>query len=170
MALLLAAGWENAALAAHELLYAITTRNNLISFYSDAPGTILSARAINGLQGAERIRGVSVGPNGSLYGLGSSSRLYTINPNTGTATQVGSGQFSTLLNGQAFGVAVGLILTSPPANEKGRTFQSGLFDTLYKRELKFFSAAPPRTTVNTPLSYLKLCPLLVTSSGDNFER
>jgi hypothetical protein len=96
----------SSAFAAHELMYAVTTGNDLISFYSDAPGTILNARAINGLQGAEEIRGLTMG-NGILYGLGSSSRLYTINPNTGTATQVGSGQFSTLLNGQAFGVAVG---------------------------------------------------------------
>jgi hypothetical protein len=28
-------------------------------------------------------------------------------------------------------------------------FYTGLFDTLYKRELKFFSAVLPRTTVNT---------------------
>lgn len=38
-----------------------------------------------------------------MYGLGSGSRLYTINPNTGAATQVGSGQFSTLLSGTGFG-------------------------------------------------------------------
>jgi hypothetical protein len=103
-AVLLAAARANAA---HELMYAIELQtDNLISFYSDAPGTILASRAINGLQGAESVRGIDVGANGVLYGLGSSSRLYTIDPNTGLATSVGS-QFSTLLNGSTFGMDIG---------------------------------------------------------------
>lgn len=39
-----------------------------------------------------------------MYGLGSSNRLYTINLAIGTATQVGSGTFSTPLSGTEFGV------------------------------------------------------------------
>jgi hypothetical protein len=94
------------AFGAHELMYAVTTENDFISFYSDAPGTILSALAITGLQGSEEIRGIDFW-NGTIYGLGSSSRLYVIDPNTGNATQVGTGQFSTLLDGQSFGVDAG---------------------------------------------------------------
>jgi hypothetical protein len=94
------------AFAAHEFLFAVTSRNDLISFYSDAPGTILSAHAITGLQGKEKICGID-SRNGTIYGLGSSSRLYVIDPNTGNATQVGTGQFSTLLDGQSFGVDAG---------------------------------------------------------------
>src|ERR1035437_959233 len=103
-ALLFAAGRANAA---HELLYGIElSTDNLISFYSDAPGTILASHAIIGLQSAEGIRGIDVGANSVLYGLGSSSRLYSIDPNTGQATAVG-GQFSTLLNGSTFGFDIG---------------------------------------------------------------
>ena len=94
--------------AAHELMYAIElSTDNLISFYSDAPGTVLASRSITGLQPAESVRGIDMGSDGKLYALGSSSRLYTIDPNTGAATQVGSGQFSTLLNGSTFGIDVG---------------------------------------------------------------
>jgi DNA-binding beta-propeller fold protein YncE len=90
---------------AHELLYAVTGVNDLISFYSDAPGTIVSSHAITGLQAAEEIRGLDYSTyDRKLYGLGSSSRLYIIDPASGTATPAGSGQFSPVLNGQSFGV------------------------------------------------------------------
>ena len=87
----------------HELMYAIEfSTDNILSFYGDAPGTILSSHAITGLQSSEEIQGIDEF-NGVLYGLGSSSRLYTINPNTGAATAIGN-QFSTILNGSTFGV------------------------------------------------------------------
>jgi hypothetical protein len=88
--------------AAHESIYAVDTGNNLINFYSDAPANIVNSFFITGLQLNEEIRGIDYW-NGTIYGLGSSSRLYTIDPNTGAATQVGSGQFAPLLNGQTFG-------------------------------------------------------------------
>jgi hypothetical protein len=95
--------------AAHELMYAaeISPDNgNLISFFSDAPQIILSSIPITGLQSGETLKGIDMGVNYLLYALGSSSRLYTINPNTGAATAVG-GQFSTLLNGSTFGIDIG---------------------------------------------------------------
>jgi hypothetical protein len=93
--------------AATELMFGVElSTDNLISFNSDAPGTILTSHAINGLQTGEAIRGIDMGPNGLLYGLGSSSRLYTIDPITGLATAVG-GQFSTVLNGSTFGFDIG---------------------------------------------------------------
>jgi len=88
--------------AAHEMIYAVDTGNNLINFWSDTPGNIENSYNITGLQLSEEIRGIDFW-GGKIYGLGSSSRLYTIDPNTGAATQVGSGQFSPLLNGQTFG-------------------------------------------------------------------
>jgi hypothetical protein len=88
--------------AAHEMIYAIDTGNNLINFWSDAPANILNSYNVTGLQLSEEVRGIDY-YNGMLYGLGSSSRLYTIDPNTGAATQVGAGQFIPLLNGQTFG-------------------------------------------------------------------
>jgi hypothetical protein len=58
---------------------------------------------ITGLQAGEGILGIDLRPStGQLYALGSTSRLYTINPATGAATQVGSaGAFT--LSGTFFG-------------------------------------------------------------------
>lgn len=86
----------------HEMIYAVDTGDNLINFFSDAPGNVLNSFNITGVQFGEEIRGIDYW-NGTIYGLGSSSRLYTINPNTGAATQVGAGQLNPLLNGQTFG-------------------------------------------------------------------
>ncbi len=89
--------------AAHEHIYALQYGGLvLFDFYSDAPGNVLNAYAINGLQFGESIHSIDFW-NGTIYGLGSSSRLYTIDPNSGAATQVGSGQFSPVLNGFTFG-------------------------------------------------------------------
>ncbi len=76
---------------------------NLISFNSDAPGTILSTMAISGLGSGETILGIDFRPaTGELYALGSLSRLYKINLTSGAATQVGSnGAFT--LSGTRFG-------------------------------------------------------------------
>ena len=87
--------------AAHELTYAVDQYNNLFSFYSDAPASLVTVHAISGVQNAEEIRGLDYF-NGTIYGLGSFSRLYTLDPNTGAATQIGS-PFSTVLNGATFG-------------------------------------------------------------------
>ncbi len=88
-----------------ETVYVLTSNDQIITFDSASPGTILSARSITGLQIGESLQGLDARPvNGLLYSLGSSSRLYTVDPSTGAATQVGSGQFSTLLNGTSFGL------------------------------------------------------------------
>src|SRR4029078_4916552 len=73
------------------LLYGVTFDNNLFSFNSTPPGTILSGVYISGLQANEFIQAIDFRPaNGQLYGLGSSNRLYTINTTTGVATAVGA--------------------------------------------------------------------------------
>jgi hypothetical protein len=95
------------ALAPHparaELLTGLTTTNVLETFDSATPGTILTGVTVTGLQAGETLLGVDRRPaTGALYGLGSTSRLYLINPTTGVATQVGSaGAFT--LSGTAFG-------------------------------------------------------------------
>lgn len=87
-----------------ERIYALTSADQIISFDSATPGILNSAQFVTGLQPAETLLGIDYRPaNGLLYGLGSSSRLYLINPTTGAASQVGSGQFSTLLSGTTFG-------------------------------------------------------------------
>lgn len=80
-------------------VYALSTFNDIFTIDSNSPGSILGGAAITGLQLNERIVGIDVRPsNGQLYGVGSSSRLYQINPTTGVATAVG-GPFAPLLNG-----------------------------------------------------------------------
>ena len=86
-----------------ETIYVLTTLDQIISFDSATPGNILSARGLTGLQANETLLGLDARPaNGLLYALGNSSRLYTVDPATGAATQVGSGQFSPLLNGTTY--------------------------------------------------------------------
>lgn len=84
-------------------VYGVTTGNSLVRFNSARPGTLLSTVAITGLQGGESVLGIDVRPaTGQLFALGSTSRLYVINPLTGAATQVGTaGAFT--LSGTDFG-------------------------------------------------------------------
>jgi hypothetical protein len=86
-----------------ELVTGMTTTNLLVSFDSATPGSLLTSVGVTGLQAGESLLGLDRRPaTGLLYGLGSTSRLYTINTSTGVATQVGSaGAFT--LNGTAFG-------------------------------------------------------------------
>ena len=84
--------------------YALTNMNKLLRISAAEAGRILSTTTITGLQAGENILGIDYRPaNGQLYGLGSSSRLYTINPTTGAATQVGTGTFAVPLAGTEFG-------------------------------------------------------------------
>src|SRR5436189_4355098 len=84
------------------LLYA-TSGNDIARFDSGATGVVTSV-PVTGLQAGESLVGIDVRPADQvLYGVGSSSRLYTVNPLTGGATQVGAaGAFT--LNGTAFAV------------------------------------------------------------------
>jgi len=94
-------GWGGAEA---ELLTGLTSTGNLVTFDSGTPGTIGSSVAISGLLSTETLLGIDRRPaTGILYGLGSSSRLYTISTTTGLATAVGAGPFSPALSGTAFG-------------------------------------------------------------------
>jgi hypothetical protein len=86
-----------------EWLAGVSQNGLLVMFPSDDPFDVTKVK-IKGLQKKEKILAVDVRPlNGQLYGLGSTSRLYTINWETGQATQVGTLPFDTLLNGTSFG-------------------------------------------------------------------
>lgn len=104
---LLAAGIVPAmlpALAGAEFIYGVTNTQTLVTFNSNTPGSILSGVAISGLQSNERLLGIDLRPQtGQLYALGSSSRLYTIDPISGSASMVGGGAFANTLNGSSFG-------------------------------------------------------------------
>src|SRR5829696_2327008 len=89
--------------AGAEILYA--TNGSLVSrFDSTAPGFVINV-PVTGLQAGETLVGIDVRPGTTtLYGVGSSNRMYTVNPVTGAATQVGAGTFSTALSGTYFGM------------------------------------------------------------------
>ncbi len=89
-----------------ELVYGVTSQDFLVSWDSAQPTNLLSGVAISGLQLNENLVGIDMRPaTGQIYGVGSSSRVYTINSSTGVATQVGGpASFSPLLNGANFGV------------------------------------------------------------------
>jgi len=93
-----------AAPAGAEPMFAVTAANQLRSFDSATPESVTSVGTITGLQAGETVVGIDARPaTGQLYALGNTSRLYTINPATAVATQVGTGTFSTPLSGTAFG-------------------------------------------------------------------
>jgi hypothetical protein len=87
-----------------EELFGITTDNTLVRFDSTTPGTVTSTLAVTGLQTGESVLGLDFRPfDGKLYALGSTSRIYTINPATGAATAVSTAPFTPALSGTRFG-------------------------------------------------------------------
>jgi hypothetical protein len=86
-----------------ELIYGVTTSNQLLNFDSATPGTVSAPLAITGLGGGEQILGIDFRPAtpGVLVGVGSSGAAYTLNLSTGAATSIISGLG---LSGTAFGV------------------------------------------------------------------
>jgi hypothetical protein len=66
---------------------ALTVSNRLISFDRAAPATIRTNVMVTGLQSGENLVGIDMRPaDGMLYGVGSTGRLYTLDPVTGAAT------------------------------------------------------------------------------------
>lgn len=88
-----------------ENLFGLTMDNRLVRFNPRNPAAFIGAPlAVTGLQTGENLLGIDYRPvSGILFGLGSTSRVYTINPATGAATQVGSAPFTPALSGTEFG-------------------------------------------------------------------
>ncbi len=84
-------------------LYGVSTANQLVRFDSATPGTVTTVGTISGLQAGENVLAIDFRPaNGQLYGLGSSSRLYTISTVNAAGTAIGAaGAFT--LTGTDFG-------------------------------------------------------------------
>lgn len=93
-----------------ELIYAVDVFVNLYTFDSLSPNTVSAPIGITGLTGqagGESVIGLDFRPaNGQLYAFGNAPgsiyRLYTINPMTGVATQVGA-DITGLFTGTNFG-------------------------------------------------------------------
>src|SRR5688572_2305885 len=87
-------------------VFASTSTNDLVTFLATAPSTFLSSTPITGLQPAETIAGMDFrSGTGDLLALGSTGRLYRIDPSTAAATQLGVGPFA-VLTGSFFGFDV----------------------------------------------------------------
>jgi hypothetical protein len=85
-------------------VYAVTTGNRVVSFDAAVPGTLLSDVTITGLGDGETIVGIDIRPaTGQLFVLTSGSRLYILDPMTGSIGAAG-GAFSPGLNGSNFGM------------------------------------------------------------------
>jgi hypothetical protein len=66
---------------------ALTVSNRLISFDRASPATLRTNVMVTGLQSGENLVGIDMRPvDGMLYGVGSTGRLYTLDPVTGAAT------------------------------------------------------------------------------------
>ncbi|RZK40775.1 MAG: DUF4394 domain-containing protein [Pedobacter sp.] len=85
-------------------LYALTNDNKLLYFNARTPNNITSQATISGLQASETIVGIDFRPaTGQLYGLGSTSRIYVINPTTGVARAINATPFTPAITGTSFG-------------------------------------------------------------------
>lgn len=92
-----------ASAAPGDTVFVLTSDNSIVSFAPGSPGTTTAPVAITGLNAGETLLGIDFRPaNNQLYGLGSSSQLYTVNTTTGAATKVG-GPFSPSLAGNQAG-------------------------------------------------------------------
>jgi len=86
-------------------VYAVTFDNRLLLFGSGAPGTLARTTPISGLPAGERIVAVDFRPvDHLLYGVGTDSRLYTLNLTTAAATSVSQAPFLVALDGEHFGL------------------------------------------------------------------
>lgn len=90
------------AIAPAPVAYAVDEENNLLIFDPTKPEPV--SKKIENIQPGETILGLDTRPlTGQLYALGSSSRIYTINPASGAATAVGALPMVPLITGDVFG-------------------------------------------------------------------
>jgi hypothetical protein len=96
-----------ASASAAEQLVGLTADNQLLLFRSDSPSNLQGAVTVSGLATGETLLGIGYQEAlGRIYALGSTNRLYVVNPITGAALPVSTLPFSPPLNGDAFAFAV----------------------------------------------------------------
>ncbi|MNK35325.1 hypothetical protein D3C87_538480 [compost metagenome] len=85
-------------------LYALTNDGKLLWFNAQNPKYITSQVTISGLVTGDKIVGIDFRPaTGQLYGLGSNSYVYVIDPKAGVARAINSTPFTPALSGTSFG-------------------------------------------------------------------
>lgn len=81
-------------------IVALTDNNMLLKLNASDPSQITKRIMIQGLATAEKILAIDFRPaTGQLYGVSSASRLYVIQPDSGTARAIGTAAFTPALNG-----------------------------------------------------------------------
>lgn len=85
--------------------WAITPDNVLRYYYGPTPHVLVKSSTITGVQPGEKIVALDFSPhNHRLYGIGDTSRLYQISPDSGEATPIGTGPFDPGLTGENVGM------------------------------------------------------------------
>lgn len=93
------------AASAADAIFGLTDDNRIVRFNSDAPGKVLQSVPVQGLQAGETLVGLDVRPaNDVLYAVGTTNRIYQVNPVTGATRRAFPDPFAPGLNGTSFGV------------------------------------------------------------------
>jgi hypothetical protein len=88
-----------------ELLFALTADGRLLTMRAGVPGRITSELNLTGIPASERLVGIDFRPKTSqLYAVDTASRVYTIEIDSGKATQVGNAPFAPALDGFSTGL------------------------------------------------------------------
>src|SRR6266545_6259856 len=107
LALSLLAGLVPGASAAEpnpRMALALNSSNELVSFNPRRPERVRDRLTITNLKPGERLVGIDFRPlTARLYGVGSTSQIYTINLDNGFASPIGA-PFTPVLDGTEFGV------------------------------------------------------------------
>lgn len=86
------------------IFYGLTKTNQVVKYATSKKLTEISAVNITGLQSGENILAIDFRPaTGQLYGLGSTSRIYVINQNTGVARAINAMPFTPAIDGSIIG-------------------------------------------------------------------
>lgn len=79
-----------------------TSGGKLLAFTSDAPSKV-TVRDVAGLGQGEQLVGLAFRKTGTLYAVGTTSRLFSVTTATATVTTVSTAPFAALLDGTSFG-------------------------------------------------------------------
>jgi hypothetical protein len=150
-------GLSNVANA--ELIFGIddSSGQSLVSFDSSSPASFLTGVAISGLQPNETIKGIDFRPStNELFALGSSSRLYILDPSTGAASEVPPpGPFAPTLGGTNFGFDFNPVIDRirVVSNTKNNYVLNPNDGTATGVTELFFGAGDPNSGVNPNVSF-----------------
>ena len=86
-------------------MIALNDNNTLLKFNAGDPSVINKRVALRGLGATEKILGIDFRPaTGQLYGVSSDSKIYTINPDSGTVRAIGTAAFTPAISGTIVGL------------------------------------------------------------------